>query len=568
MTANRFGARAASWWLASCLTWLLAPAAQAADEVSYKLRPVLAGGALAALAVEARFTGDPDGETTLRLPVGDDAAAPQDFRNLRIEGAAETSEGRHRRVLRHKPSAPIIVRYEIVSGYAGLPPGQPFRPLLRPDWFFVHGERAFARPDGRPEAAVRLAWLDLPQGWTATSNLDGLLRPTVETLEDVGLFGGEGWREASRSIGQARLRVLYRPADWTTSPEGALDGMAAVVKAGFDYWGDPPRDFLVPLIRTGSDFGGRGLADGFLINAGTGADLRAFTRIFTHEHQHSWISRQIGGFPGTEDNLMAWLNEGFTEAVAARVLLRSGLWTLEEFVADLNASLLHYAISPERTAPNRRIQEARSSNFFVSKLAYDRGRLLALLWDYRLRGATSGRAGLDAVLQAQRRMARANRETGRRMSADLLLPIAVRQTAGIELGADLGRYVERGEAITLPPDLFAGCGVVEWTSQPAFDRGFDLAATLNNGRRVTGLKVGGPAARAGLREGDRIRVSELPWPDSQTVLTYRVIQADGTERAVSYKPEGAGTVTFQRFRLNAGLNAADRERCRALISGG
>ncbi len=43
-------------------------AGPAPDVVSYRVEPVLADGALNALAVEVRLAGDPDGETVLELP--------------------------------------------------------------------------------------------------------------------------------------------------------------------------------------------------------------------------------------------------------------------------------------------------------------------------------------------------------------------------------------------------------------------------------------------------------------------------------------------------------------------
>ncbi len=468
--------------------------------------------------------------------------------------------------VRHAAGARITVSYRLISGYDKVPDGQPFRPLLQSDWFASHGDAALARPAGRAAAPVVLRWVSLPPEWIGVSNLER--GAAVSTLDDAFLLGGKGWRSAQAGRAGAGLDLYYREAGWRTSPALATDLMLRVFEADFAYWGDRPRRMFVPVLQlSGGDFGGRGLAGGFLVVAGPEADMRDFRRIFAHEHIHAWISRQLGGFPETEDNLSAWFNEGFTEAVAARALLRARLWTLEDFAADLNESLLRYGLSPVAEAPNRVIQERRGDDFDVGKLPYDRGRLLAILWDRRLRAASKGRIGLDAVLRAQRAMARENDAAGRRVPANELFPLAVLKIRGEDLRPDIAGHVEAGRRIELPADLFDACGRVVWVEQPIFERGFDLQATFRNGRRIVGLVPDGPAARAGLKDGDRIRISEIPSRDSQAPLTYRVVEPDGSQRVVTYRPEGKDTVRFQRFELRVGMDDRAREGCRRLLSG-
>jgi predicted metalloprotease with PDZ domain len=541
---------------------VLAPGAATAatSAVTYEIRPILKDGRLDALAFEARLRGDADGSTTLRFPQGGD---PVDYS---FSGAGPILMRDDGVVITHAPGAALAVRYQIRSGYDRLPTQQPMKPLLQPDWFAVHGEQALVRVEDREDARVAVVWRDVPQRWTTVAHLGPERR--MRTLWDDYLLGGLGWREANRPLGKARLTLWWRPEGWEHPPEAAFDKLAATLQAGFDYWRDPPGDVFAPILQLGGgDFGGRGLAGGFLLVAGPDVDLLQHTRVFAHEQQHAWISRQIGGFPAVEPNLEAWLNEGFADAFTARALLRARLWTAEDFAADLNAALIRYWTSPVREAPNRRIQADRGHDFDVGKLPYDRGRLLALLWERQFRDASRFTGVLD-VLQIQRRMARANLQAGRSASADLLFPEAVRAGAGLDLSAGIARYVDRGDAVVLPADLFAACGRITWITQPAFDRGFDLPATLQNQRRVTGLSPDGPAARAGLREGDRIRISEIPSHDSQTPLTYRVVDAAGAERRITYKPEGPGEVRIQRLVL-VDMGPAERERCvRQLIGEG
>ena len=68
-----------------------------------------------------------------------------------------------------------------------------------------------------------------------------------------------------------------------------------------------------------------------------------------------WIPFQLG----TEtDQSSQWLTEGFTDYFARRMLLRSQAWQPQTTIAEWNAMLHDYDVSPVREAPNARIAEA------------------------------------------------------------------------------------------------------------------------------------------------------------------------------------------------------------------
>lgn len=142
-----------------------------------------------------------------------------------------------------------------------------------------------------------------------------------------------------------------------------------------------------------------------------------------------------------------------------------------------------------------------------------------------------------------------------------------KQVSGLDLTEDMARYVDRGEAINLPSDLFGSCTQIVDVQQPVFDRGFDLVATLKAHGRITGLEAGGPADSAGLREGDHIKIDELPSHDSRVTLSYRVVANDGTERLIRYRPIGKTTVTFQQIILAPNLTPLQRSACARVMGG-
>lgn len=168
------------------------------------------------------------------------------------------------------------------------------------------------------------------------------------------------------------MRLAY-PQTLADRAPGVLERASRVLTAESRFWGDAPRPYFIGLIEPedSGDYSGRGVGGGFALWLGKDVSSDVWMRLIAHEDMHSWISRRIGGFPAKDDDLEAWLNEGFTEAYMARILLQSGLWSPQQFVDDWNLSLARYGLSPVRTAPNARIQADRFRDFGVQSCRDD-----------------------------------------------------------------------------------------------------------------------------------------------------------------------------------------------------
>ena len=534
-----------------------------ADVVHYRVKPALADQHLAALAVTLELPAHVGETLTLDLPtlvVADRQAA-----GLAIEGADVLPDAPATNKLQLRATASTVtLHYRLNSDGSDSPladQDNPQRnPALRNRWFAVKGEQALVLPEGRERVAATLDYEDIPAGWTITSSLSG--PASVADVADSLLIGGLDYRLMQRAVGATTLRLAY-PAGLQDSAADLLDASARVLVAEWQFWRAPPQPFFIGLVQMkyAADYGGRGLHGGFTLYMGSKVPRDLWLHLIAHENLHTWISRRIGGFPAQDDDLEAWLNEGFTEAYTARILLDSGLWTPAQFVADWNHALVRYGASPTRDAPNARILAERNRDQDIGWLPYDRGRILAALWDDKLRAVSHGRAGLEDVLRAQVAQAAANDAKGSVVSADRLLPVMARQVAGMDLSDDIARHVDRGELPLLPADAFGPCVRVIEVTRPTFDHGFDFVATLKAHGQLTGLEPGGPAARAGLREGDKLHFDETYSNDSSLALSYGIDNPDGTRRTVTYRPEGAGSVTFQQLALVPPPAATDAE-CR------
>ena len=537
----------------------MARAAEVSPTYAYSIAPVRSDKRLTALRVQLKFRCDAGGERTLILPI-DDADGHPHLADLVVSGAQSTSSGADKLHLRLPPGAEVTISYDLLPGADKDPETQSRAPIIRDDWFAVHGESALIVPEGHESDGATVRYASAPDGWTLTSNLDDAVT-TIADVRDTMFVGGARYREMRRHEAGANLRLVH-PPEFTQSAAAALDDIARIDAAERVLWHAKGEPFFVAVVPLADDveYEGRGILVGFVLFLGAHVPKDVWLHLLAHEHMHTWISRRIGGFPVDDSDLEAWLNEGFTEALAGRVLLRSRLWSAEQFLADQNMALLRYGTSPVRTAPNARIGTDRNRDPDVNKLPYDRGSLLAVLWDWAIRRRTSGHLGLVDVLLAMAEQASRNARVGVHVSADRLFPAVARLLTGIDFTDDIARYVDRGDPIVLPSDAFGPCAAVVSVTQAEFDRGFDIQATQRAHGRITGLEAGGPAERAGLHEGDRVAIDEIPSHDSQKALSYTVIDAAGGRHPVTYLPEGLGRVTFQQIRLKP-VAASLEPRC-------
>jgi predicted metalloprotease with PDZ domain len=569
-------------WLLAALACIIASGSGVARSaapgpISYEVTPEVSGGQLQDLAVDVRLKGDEDGVTYMRLP--DRWSGAEEL--YRAVHDVKASGARLRRVsnseleLTHAPGAAIEVSYKVKQDFPGdltAGNGPPFRAVVRSDRFTVLGWALFAEvagPVGRP---TEFHWGQTPAGWTVASDLDhaGTVHDTGDLLDSV-LVGGSDLRIVTTEAAGGRIRVAMH-GQWKFTPEQMSSLIDRIAVAASDFWGDKGQEFFVAVTPMASPGGqgsaqyGVGLGDAFSLWSTTEVDEPALRHIVTHEHEHVWFPTRVGGVrTGRDEPLDYWLSEGFTDFYTLRILLRSGLWTPEEFVADYNRILRDYANSPVIAAPNAVIPAGFWEDPAVADLPYQRGLLLATLWDDRLRRSSHGRRDLDDVVLAMRDEARGQTTTG---NAVTNLKSAYGKFGG-DLTADYRDLVDGGAPVRLPADLFGDCAKVVTSEVPAFDRGFDSASTNANGGVVNGVDPAGPAYAAGLRNGMRIvgRLSPPVDNDPHVELMYQVVDK-GAGRLIRYRPQGSRRITLQEVVLTPGMDEAQRAACARTMSGG
>lgn len=545
----------------------------------YTVTPELtADGKLKDIRLDLTFQGDLDGSTKVDLPdrwSGSDdlwrAVHDVTATGAKVERADSTTL-----VLTHAPGAKVTLTYHVRQDFSGpisVLNGTPFRPATQPKWFTAVGWTLFPEIDNRVNSPVEFRWGQAPAGWAMASDLDHKAsKPrTIDDLYDAVLVGGDHMKVLERQAAGGRIRIAFQDGGWAFSPEKLADLQGRIAETSSDFWKDRGEEFFVAVTPMTTPDGGMvqygvGLGDAFSLWATPNVDEPSLRHILAHEHQHAWFPSRMGGVRGgPEEPLDYWLSEGFTDFYTLRILLRSGVWTLEDFTADYNRILRAYSASPVRDAPNELVAVKFWEDRHVADLPYQRGLLVAALWDDRLRRESHGARDLDdVVIDMKDRAAGRDHMDG---GAVANLKVAYRALGGGDLTSDIRRYVDTGQRVMLPADMFGDCATIKTFEQAVFDRGFDPDATSRGEGVVAGVDPQGPAYAAGLRNGMRILSRDGGDDDDSTVdLVYKVQDAKGV-RTLAYKPTGARKVTYQQIVLTPGMSPEKRAQCVRTMAG-
>lgn len=541
------------------------------DVVAYDVSPEFSGQDLVALDVTATWHADASGTTTLRLPDQDNGASVlwQNIKDLKVDGAQSIAEdGSAKRVVTSAPGAALTLHYRVISALDHDPTGDevdPYKPIIRPHWFWIFGEALFVCPQIK-NVRAQFHW-DGATDYPFASDLEharGQPMSMKDLIESVSV-GGPDLRLFSRQIGDATLRVAMI-GHYGFTDEDFVSMTSRIIAGERKFWGGHEGPFLVTLAATTSgsrhiSADGNGRGDAFAILSTPNIPMTELEPLLAHEYFHTWNPIRMGGMAADEQEPSSyWFSEGFTDFYKRRLLLRMGIYSLDDFIADWNKVLMEYSGSPVRLATNQEtVKQEYSGGNDIHNLPYSRGSIMAARWDRELRKKSHGSLGLDQVMRA---MPSEAAKLGDKSPVSPDLFVETMQRMGLDIHAEVENVIERGKPALLPKDAFGACIAVVTTSVPVFDHGFDFMATMRNGLVVTGLEPGGPAERAGMKEGMRLdRIDEQRTNDSQTPLSYTYQKPDGTTGKFVFKPEGKTMTTLQQLQLLPGLNDAQRSRC-------
>lgn len=164
--------------------------------------------------------------------------------------------------------------------------------------------------------------------------------------------------------------------------------------------------------------------------------------VLSHELLHLWVPNGLA-LEGEYD----WFYEGFTLYQAMRRGVRRGQLTFQDFLAALGRAYDGYRGT--RSAQEVSLVEASRRRWTLpSSYVYDKGLVVAFLYDLALAQRTGGKSSLDELY---RTLFRRHGPKGARAEGNSAVSAALGRAAGMEAFA--GRYVGGASAIDLAAEL-------------------------------------------------------------------------------------------------------------------
>lgn len=546
--------------------------ALAPDAVSYDFQ--LQPGTHASVRVTLRARGEENGSS--RLAVAPNWGGVQDCKRfihgLVVRDAAgrelpfsEDPGAPHTWTVSHQPGVELVARYELrpserdpLSGF-----GAHYEPVVRDDLLHLIGETGLVYPawlEDRGPIRIAMSWSGFRErGWSVVTSFDGerghIRRPMHEFRHAMFLAGRV--RVHDRRIGDARLRVAVYGDDWGFGDPELVDLVERIVTIEREFMRDfDDPYFLVTAVPTGPratprsvSLGGTGLTNCFAlflppgISVAEGSPHRApFLRLLAHEYFHTWI----GGEIRTEEpeELVYWFSEGFTDFYASRLLRRAGLISDADWTERLNETIRKLWRSPAATEPGETIRKDFWTRREIQELPYHRGELVALMLDEEIRRVSGGVRSLDDFLLEVLVDARAGEkaETGRLLSR-------IARWTSPEFSETVRRIVVDGGLPEVPESVSDPAAERVEVQAHRYDPGFDVDASLQ-AKAAKGVREGGPAHAAGLREGQEITGFSVHRGDPDRAIELK-IRANGVEQGLRFLPRGEA-LTIPEYVLDSG----------------
>lgn len=467
-------------------------------------------------------------ERELQLPVWNALYQVRDFSQFVENVKATDLQGLALRVVKIEKSRWLVrnaekgavIQYDIYCDVQG-----PYGAQLNEHHaFFNLAEVLMYSVDAR-DNPVRIEFTDLDPKWAIASPLQNCeaklycannYDQMVDSPVEIGSFSEQDFDE-----GGARYRLIV-DADQDDYHISQLEQkLRAIVRAGVEWMNDRPYAtymFIYHFPRQPSD-GGMEHAYGTAIDV-TASLLKSnpewFDAVSAHEFFHLWNVKRIRPsslepVDYTKENYTRalWFSEGVTSTVQGYLLLHSGLLSERRYL-----QLLGEQITNLQTREGHRDQSAEESSLdaWLEKYAYyrepsrsisyyNKGELLGVLLDLKIRDATAGKASLRELF---RWMNETYAKKGKFFEDSEGVLQAAEAVCRCNMGEFFSRYVAGTDEIPWN-DFFSTVGLkVDTKIIQTADAGFAMQRAFGGTIQVTQVSVGNEAATSGLLVGDEI----------------------------------------------------------------
>jgi hypothetical protein len=448
-------------------------------------------------------------------------------------------------VLARPTSGAVHVAYDLLAG--GDAPDDPLGALVQDDRFRASGGAMLALPEALASVSmpvrIRIDGSALSAPGAASSFGVGNTRRVTMPLGGLtyavfmaGSLGGQVMDDPGAGHDEAAW-LGYTAFD----PRTATAELAQIRSALHELFKEQPGDawtyLVVSQTRPVGSFSTTPRWMSTLLQVGPAEPWSSALRLsMTQQLARRWIGGQLAvSTPEGLESEGLWFSDGVSRYLATALLVRLGLLSPDDMQQAIAGELSVLATSPYRSHDNAKLAKLTTTDPVARATLMARGALYALRESAQLRARSKGKAGLlDALVKMRKR----SEETKARgfSVADWLATLGQDDP---DAARTFEAYVDRGDAVTLPPDALGPCFRPGTGEYVAYDAGFDVEATrMSSDGKVVGLRPAGPAAKAGLAEGDEVESMRTKEGFADAPVQLAVLRK-GTKISISYVPRGA-----------------------------
>jgi predicted metalloprotease with PDZ domain len=327
-------------------------------------------------------------------------------------------------------------------------------------------------------------------------------------------------------------------AVWTGVPtfdvRGAMDWTSKLHHFMSGFFADPVERPYYVFLRAHPGGNGVAATQAFVLGYSPKTTAESVQYLLGHEMTHTW----------TADDMPKWYSEG--NAVYYQTLLpwRAGLMPIEKRLADINLTASRYYTSDVINAPDSDILPNFWSDMRYNVLPYDRGAIYFAVLAGKIRRASGGKRSVDDPIRAMVALDRNEQPVSEATWIDLL-----RKELGEE-GPAIHRDMMSGRKLIPESGDYGRCFRRISVKIPRFDLGFG-GPEIKKRSVVENLRPDSNAARAGLKEGDRVQYqssTDGALRDPNMPVTMQVTR-DGKTFEVTYLPRGELRDAYQWERI-------------------
>ncbi|MGH9744381.1 MAG: M61 family metallopeptidase, partial [Candidatus Acidiferrum sp.] len=465
------------------------------------------------------------GELTVKMPAWNALYQIRDFsshvRQVEAHIGTETVpiEKMDKQTWKIQGSGTIQIDYTTYWDEAG-----PFATQLNGEHAFINPAMILLYVPGRTDDAALLSVGDFPTDWREAGALkmncdsaSGKQRcyssaSTYSAIVDAPIEVGK-FKEFSVPNVPVDIRVVVHGDDWSERDIGSK--LSRICNYELKLMGGAPFEHYAFILHIGKGAGGGGMEHANSTAIGIPSE-DYLAGVAAHEFFHLWNVKRIRpatlwpvDFTKEQYTRALWFAEGVTSTYGAYTLVRTGIWSDEQFYDDLADQITDLESRP---ADHWQSAEQSSLDAWLEKYPiyngpddsvsyYTKGQVLGDLLDILIRDRTNNQKSLDDVLRG---MNVDFAKTGKPYRDSLDIRLEAEKVAGGSFEEFFRDYVAGAKPLPYQRILALAGLELHTTEAERAVPGFSAQRGAGGTITVRAIDAGSPAEQAGLQVGDVI----------------------------------------------------------------